>query len=109
MLKEVDELKLPGVYVLYRGDEVYYIGKTETRLWNRLYTHSNKVTSERYAHWDYFSAFALNTKVENPSQKIAELEAVLIAAIPRAGNSAKPKFKRVQIPKKLRNDDAENT
>jgi hypothetical protein len=98
--REVPELQQPGVYLLYRGDELYYVGKAN-KLFSRLHDHSNKVTDEYYAHWDYFSAFALAKSVRNPRKKMAELEAILIAAIPRATNRSTPRFARVRIPKSL--------
>ena len=96
----VPDLQRPGVYVLYKGDELYYVGRA-AKLFDRLHSHSNKVTDDYYAHWNYFSAFALAESVKNPREKIAELEAILIAAMPRATNSSTPRFKRVRIPKPL--------
>jgi hypothetical protein len=101
---EVPEIQQPGVYILYKGDELYYVGKA-TRLMSRLHDHANKVTDEYYAHWDYFSAFVLADTITNPEQKLAELESILIAAMPRATNRANPRFARIQIPKSLRFDD----
>jgi hypothetical protein len=101
---EVPELESPGVYVLYKGEEFYYVGKA-SKLFKRLHDHSNKVTDEHFAHWDYFSAFALADTVIDCKRKMAELEAVLIAAMPRATNKAAPRFVRVKIPKALRLDD----
>lgn len=102
----VKELQWPGVYVLYKGDELYYVGKAKN-LFSRLHDHSNKITDEYYAHWDYFSAFALPDTVSNPEQKLKELEAILIAAMPRATNRSNPRFQRVRIPKSLLIDDTE--
>jgi predicted GIY-YIG superfamily endonuclease len=104
-IRAVKELEWPGVYVLYRGDELYYVGKAE-KLFSRLHDHANKVTDEYYAHWDYFSAFALpskngNKKNKQNKQKMRELEAILIAAMPRATNRSKPRLKRVRIPRLL--------
>jgi predicted GIY-YIG superfamily endonuclease len=101
---EVEELEQPGVYVLYKGDELYYVGKAN-RLMSRLHDHANKVTDDYYAHWDYFSAFVLVGELADTKQKLAELEAILIAAMPRATNRATPRFKRIPIPKSLRFDD----
>jgi predicted GIY-YIG superfamily endonuclease len=102
----VPELQHPGVYVLYKGDELYYVGKA-ARLFTRLHDHSNKITDEYYAHWDYFSAFALVGTVSDSRQEMAMLEAILIAAMPRATNRAIPRFNRVKIPKPLRIDDTD--
>jgi predicted GIY-YIG superfamily endonuclease len=99
--RHVPEMQSPGVYILYRGDELYYVGKA-SQLWSRMHDHANKVTDEYYAHWDYFSAFVLADTVEDRTQKLAELEAILIAAMPRATNRATPRFTRIQIPKSLR-------
>jgi hypothetical protein len=98
--KLVPELELSGVYILYRGDELYYVGKAN-RLFSRLHDHSNKITNEYYAHWDHFSAFALAKSVRNRRAKIAELEAILIAAMPRATNRSTPRFTRDRIPRSL--------
>ena len=100
-VKEVEELREAGVYVLYRGDELYYVGKGED-LFRRLHDHANKVTDRYYPHWDYFSAFALQRTVKDKRAKMLELEAILIAAMPRATNKSTPKFRRVEIPKHLR-------
>jgi predicted GIY-YIG superfamily endonuclease len=104
---EVKELLRPGVYVLYKGDELYYVGKAKS-LFSRLHDHSNKMTDRYYAHWDHFSAFALSHTVKNPSAKMRELEAILIAAMPRSINSATPRLKRVEIPRKFRRKLGEN-
>ena len=50
--------------MLYKGDELYYVGRV-TRLFSRPHDHSKKVTDEYYAHWDYFSAFAVADAVGN--------------------------------------------
>jgi len=101
---EVPELQFPGVYVLYKGDELYYVGKA-ANLFSRLHDHSNKITDDYYAHWDYFSAFAFADTASNSREKMAELEAILIAAMPRAANKSTPRFERVRIPKSLLIDD----
>ncbi|QNI31228.1 GIY-YIG nuclease family protein [Alloacidobacterium dinghuense] len=95
----VPDLKHPGVYVLYRGDELYYIGRAQN-LFSRLHDHANKIADRYYPHWNYFSAFAV-TSANGNQQKIAELEAILIAAMPRATNKSTPRFKKVRIPKAL--------
>jgi hypothetical protein len=35
------ELQRPGVYVLYKGEEPYYVGRAN-KLWTRLHDHSNR-------------------------------------------------------------------
>jgi|SRR5271170_2993965 predicted GIY-YIG superfamily endonuclease len=97
---EVEELHRPGVYVLYKGDELYYVGKGNS-LFSRLHDHSNKMTDRYYAHWDHFSAFAISDTVKDRPAKMRELEAILIAAMPRSTNSATPRLRRVEIPKTI--------
>jgi|ERR1700694_917939 len=84
-------LKTPGVYVLYRDDEPYYIGKTGQTIVRRLSQHALRPDARRYNFWDYFSAFPIsNLKLRG------YVEAVLISAMPTA-NSARPKFRRQKL------------
>ncbi len=84
-------LTAPGVYVLYREDQPYYIGKTSTTLLNRLRNHALKPNARRYNFWNYFSAF----EIEDASHR-DEVEAILISAMPTA-NSARPRFERKNL------------
>jgi hypothetical protein len=81
-------LDKPGVYILYRDDEPYYIGKTKKPLIKRLSNHALKPNARRYNFWNYFSAF----EIASPSHR-DEVEAILISAMPTA-NSSRPKFER---------------
>jgi hypothetical protein len=47
-----------GVYVLYRNEEPYYIGKAN-RLFSRLRSHALRPNARRYNFWNYFSAFQI--------------------------------------------------
>lgn len=92
----------PGVYVLYRDDEPYYIGKTGKPLVKRLSTHALKPNARRYNFWNYFSAF----EIADPNHR-DEIEAILIAAMPGAANSSRPKITRMALDRdaaKLLND-----
>lgn len=91
--KEVLEANLnkPGVYILYRDDEPYYIGKTKKPLFKRLRSHALKPNARRYNFWNYFSAF----EIGSPSHR-DEVEAILISAMPTA-NSSRPKFERKNL------------
>ncbi len=84
-------LNKPGVYILYRDDQPYYIGKTSKPLIKRLSTHALKPNARRYNFWNYFSAF----EITNPSHR-DEIEAILISAMPTA-NSSRPKFERKNL------------
>jgi len=89
VLKE--NLNQPGVYVLYRDDVPYYIGKTSTTLLKRLSNHALKPNARRYNFWSYFSAF----EIMDPTHR-DEIEAILISAMPTA-NSSQPKFQRKKL------------
>lgn len=92
-----EHLKNPWVYVLYRDDQPYYIGKTSKPLSKRLGQHALKPNSRRYNFWNYFSAF----QIEKPSHR-DEIEAILISAMPTA-NSSHPKFQRRPLDRKAAN------
>lgn len=90
-----ESLKKPGVYVLFRDDEPYYVGKTEKKLFRRIQAHAIKPTDRYYHFWNYFSAFVVpNAKHRD------EVEGILIASMPTA-NSAAPKIKRIHLPKNV--------
>jgi len=86
-----ENLKKPGVYVLYRDDVPYNIGKTRTTLLKRLSNHALKPNARRYNFWNYFSAF----EIKDPSHR-DEIEAILISAMPTA-NSSQPKFHKKRL------------
>jgi hypothetical protein len=86
-----DSLKEPGVYVLYRDDVPYYIGKTGKPLITRLCQHALKPNARRYNFWNYFSAFEIKDQSHRD-----EIEAILISAMPTA-NSSRPKFERKKL------------
>lgn len=84
-------LNQPGVYILYKGDIPFYIGKADV-LWKRLRTHARQVEGPYYHFWDFFSAFVVPDKDQRN-----ELESILIAAMPTA-NSARPKIQKGKMP-----------
>jgi len=82
------KLEHPGVYVLYRDDHPYYIGRANN-LRNRIYSHANHPKDKHYNFWNHFSAFVVSSK-----EHLSDVEGILIAAIP-TDNSALPRFKKV--------------
>jgi hypothetical protein len=92
----IDFLKQKGVYILYRDEIPYYIGRTSGTLFKRLCSHATNPTRKRYKFWNLFTAFAVPDEYERQ-----ELEAVLIAAMPTA-NSAKPKLNKIKTPPEVR-------
>ena len=94
----IDELKKPGVYILYRDDVPFYIGQTKKKLRSRLRTHASGVVSLKSYFWNYFSAYI----VEDPGN-IDEVEAILISAMPSIiMNSATPNLKKVHTRESIR-------
>src|SRR3989344_256115 len=83
------------VYVLYRDDHPYYIGKTKGRLFHRIWSHANASRDRYYNFWNYFSAFVVPDK-----RHIDEVEGVLIASTLTA-NNATPKIKRLYLPNEV--------
>ena len=83
--KEAQIFDGPGVYILYRDDRPYYIGKANNKLFNRIRDHAINM-QDTYYFWNYVSAFAVPN-----SAKRDELEGILIAAMPTTANGAEPK------------------
>jgi hypothetical protein len=94
-LKFKTSLSKPGVYVLYRDDHPYYIGKASKKLFNRLRDHAVKPKDRYYNFWNFFSAFVVNN-----SKDIPEVEGILIAAMP-TDNSAIPRIHKIHIPSEI--------
>jgi hypothetical protein len=95
MAKGLNFLEGPGVYILYRDDEPYYIGQA-TRLHSRLWAHAKQAEGRYFHFWNFFSAFAVPN-----SDRRNELEGILIAAMPTA-NSSKPRLPRERMPREVR-------
>ena len=85
----------PGVYILYRNDRPYYIGKTGGPLNKRLENHALKPNARYYNFWNYFSAFQIPRQGHRD-----EIEAILISAMPTA-NSAHPRFSRKKLDRQI--------
>ena len=87
LVRSLDVFAKAGVYVLYRDDVPYYVGRA-TRLRSRLRDHATQPNGRYYNFWNFFSAFIIEDK------KIRDqIEGILIAAMPTA-NGAKPRLKR---------------
>ncbi|MEJ7577579.1 MAG: GIY-YIG nuclease family protein [Pyrinomonadaceae bacterium] len=71
----------PGVYALYDGNELYYVGKS-TDLKKRVKQH---LRDKHYASWTHFSLYLVR-KVEH----IHEIESLLVRIANPKGNSVVP-------------------
>lgn len=86
------DLLQPGVYILYRDDHPYYIGKTSGHLFERVWAHANQPKDRYYHFWNFFSAFVI------PEKRLRdEVEGLLIAAMPTANNS-NPRIRKIPLP-----------
>ena len=94
------QLGNPGVYVPYRDDQPYYIGKTIQPVIVRIADHANHSSDRYFRFWNYFSAFLIHKKNK---RLLKYIEGILIAAMPLAANSSNPKFKNIPIPYIFRN------
>jgi hypothetical protein len=95
LFRQIPLLTKPGVYVLYRDTEPYYIGQAQ-KLRTRLNQHASMPGSRYYNFWNFFSAFVVEDQTHRN-----EIEAILIASMPTA-NSAKPRIMRESLPAGVR-------
>ena len=87
LVKGLEIFGKPGVYVLYRDDVPYYVGRA-TKLCGRLKHHATEPRGRYYNFWNFFSVFVIEDK---DTRNL--IEGILIAAMPTA-NGAKPRLKR---------------
>lgn len=92
LAQRLDILRQPGVYVLYRDEVPYYVGKASNWLWHRLILHARRPGGRYNNFWNYFSVFVIHNKAQRDA-----VESILIAAFPTA-NSAKPGIRREPLP-----------
>jgi hypothetical protein len=90
-LKTFRPLRQAGIYVLYRDETPYYIGRANM-LYKRLHDHANKSTDRYFNFWNFFSAFVVSN-----NKYLPDIERILIAAMPTA-NSSMPKMNRIKMP-----------
>jgi len=85
-------LSQPGVYILYRDDQPYYVGKASRQLFQRLRSHASNPRDKYYNFWNPFSAFVIPNK-----KHIPEVEGILIASMP-TDNSSVMRIKKIHLP-----------
>jgi hypothetical protein len=84
----------PGIYALYDGPELYYVGKS-TDLRNRVKSHLH---DRHYASWSHFSLFLVRR-----AEHISEIESLLVRIANPEGNRKVPKGRTDgQMRKKLK-------
>jgi hypothetical protein len=85
-----------GVYVLYRDEHPYYIGKATNSLFSRIRQHALNINDRYYEFWSHFSAFVVPNK-----NHIEQMEGILIASIAITANSSRPRIARIRMPRDL--------
>jgi hypothetical protein len=76
-----------GIYVLYRGKRVYYVGLSKVSMRSRLRSHAK---SKRHrGKWDHFSFYQIGKR-----RYIKEVESLLLRIIKPRGNDVSGKFPR---------------
>ncbi len=76
-----------GIYVLYKGDDIYYIGLSKSSLRGRIRNHFLK---ERHrGKWDRFSFYQIGR-----TKYIKDIESLLIRICKPPGNSVAGKFNK---------------
>lgn len=74
-----------GVYVLYKGNDLYYVGITDRDLFGRLHTH----TKDRHEdQWNKFSVFIIGR-----GKYLKDIESMIHRISETPANLAKGKFK----------------
>ena len=97
----------PGIYVLYKGEEVFYIGKAIGKnnkkgcLFKRIQNHALQY-NDKYSHsWDHFSAFVVT---EEARPLVNELEGLIQFTCPRSRNvSRRLQGKKIKLPNEASN------
>jgi hypothetical protein len=75
-----------GIYILYDGDDVYYIGLSKRSLRSRLRQHH---TRDRHkGHWDNYSFYQISR-----TNYIKDIETVLLKTFRPTGNAVSGKFR----------------
>lgn len=90
-----ERLSETGVYILYRNDQPYYVGKATNCLYDQIWAHANKPKDRYYNFWNFFSAFVIPDK-----RHIDEVEGILIASMP-TDNSSVLRIKQIDLPAKI--------
>ena len=76
-----------GIYVLYKGDRIYYIGLSKRSLRGRIRRHA--LIDRHKGKWDRFSFYQIGRK-----RYIKDVEALLLRIIRPKGNRVVGRFKK---------------
>lgn len=89
-----------GIYVLYKDDKIYYIGKATSGFW-RLWNHFKR--SKHSGKWNKFSIFRFRTK------NLIDIETLLLRISKPKGNKSIPRIpKDMELTKILKKEMKES-
>lgn len=97
----LEELDGPGIYVLYRDDHPYYIGRAGSErnpngsVLRRLRDHALNRADAYHLFWNYFSAYRV---APAHLTSIPQIEGLLISVMSLAANRANPPLPRIRPP-----------
>lgn len=76
-----------GIYVLYKGEDIYYIGLSKRSLRGRLRRHA--LRDHHRGKWDTFSFYQIGR-----TKYIKDIESILLRVFRPKGNRVAGRFKR---------------
>lgn len=76
-----------GIYILYKGNEVYYIGLSKRSLRGRIRKHATK--DRHKGKWDKFSFYQIGK-----TKYIKDIESLLLRVFQPKGNRVVGRFRR---------------
>jgi len=76
-----------GIYILYNGDEVYYVGLSKRSIKARLGDHAKQDSHKN--EWDNFSFYQIPQK-----QYVKDIESILLGTYKTKGNKVAGRLKR---------------
>ena len=78
-----------GIYVLYKGDEVYYVGLSKRSIRGRLRRHAT--IDHHKGKWDHFSFYQIPKK-----KYVKDIESMLLGTYRTKGNKVGGRLKKAK-------------
>lgn len=78
-----------GIYILYKGDEVYYVGLSKTSIRGRLRRHATQ--DHHKGKWDHFSFYQITKK-----KYVKDIESMLLGTYRTKGNKVGGRLKKTK-------------
>jgi hypothetical protein len=78
-----------GIYILYKGDAIYYVGLSKVSIKRRLIKHTQDKHKEK---WDHFSFYHIPKK-----QYVKDIESILLGIYRTDGNVHGGRLKKIVV------------